>query len=275
MRLKTIQVLLGIVLCNLAQSVFSQQPTDAKAVEAKFQTEVAARIEKPYQAAVAGLNKDYLASVERARSTAQQKGALDEALALQAEAERISKGTAPPSEDDDKTPASLRNLRSAYRRTFAKLESDKAARLRPFADSHIAALNAIIAELTRQGKLAEATEARAIIERIKDAGPQTGRPLKEFLVGTKWLWNGSPANELAFLEDGTVGLADWTNRGLVTGWKVSGKNTVKLTILKGRENNTTATLDFSEDRTSFTGIDFNGRTEITKSPRVTASVSTQ
>jgi hypothetical protein len=174
-------------------------------------------------------------------------------------------------EDDGKTPSSLKNLRSTYRRSLARLESEKSIRLRPVAESHIAALNSMISELTRQGQLAEAKKARDIIERIKDFGPQSDRPLKEFLGGTKWLWYGSPANELTFLEDGTIGFTEWTNKGLVTGWKVTAKNGVKLTILKGRENNMTATLDFSEDRSSFTGIDFNGRSQIVKSPRAPAS----
>jgi hypothetical protein len=73
---------------------------------------------------------------------------------------------------------------------------------------------------------------------------------------------------MTFREDGTIEVADWTNKGLVTGWKVTGKNQVKLSILKGRTDKLTATLVFASDRGSFTGMDFNGSTPIAKSPRV-------
>jgi hypothetical protein len=73
---------------------------------------------------------------------------------------------------------------------------------------------------------------------------------------------------MTFLADGTVALTDWTRKGLVTGWKVVGKNGVKLSILKGRDHSKTASLDFADDRASFTGTDFNGKAQIAKSPLV-------
>jgi hypothetical protein len=128
-----------------------------------------------------------------------------------------------------------------------------------------------------------AAEALAIIEdpngRIgkgkmqpgRGAGPQAQaqdqNSLDAFLVGTKWLWHGSPRNAIIFKEDGTIEFPNNTNTGLVTRWEVTGKNQVKLNILKGRTTNTTATLEFASDRRSFTGIDFNGSSAIARSPR--------
>ncbi|MDD5519451.1 MAG: hypothetical protein PHI84_01395 [Kiritimatiellae bacterium] len=90
-------------------------------------------------------------------------------------------------------------------------------------------------------------------------------PFKDFLVGTKWYWNGSEV--LEFRKDGTVGHDGWERRGLVTGWEISGPSQVRFTILKGRNTLLHAYLDFSEDRQYFTGKDYGG-TALRRSQKV-------
>jgi hypothetical protein len=100
-----------------------------------------------------------------------------------------------------------------------------------------------------------------------DTAADKSKPLAEFLAGTKWLWYARAIDVLEFRPDGKVELADWTRRGLVTGWEATGPNQVTLKIISGRTNNLTATLIFSDDRTSFTGTDFTRGRQIAKSPR--------
>ncbi len=94
-----------------------------------------------------------------------------------------------------------------------------------------------------------------------------------FLPGTIWLWDGEKGENMEFLKDGTVAQATWTRTGLKTGWEVVGPHEVKLTILSGRKNNMTASLIFAEDRTSFTGKNFNPKDKLRKSPWVTEAAT--
>lgn len=100
------------------------------------------------------------------------------------------------------------------------------------------------------------------------AAADKSKPLDEILPGTRWLWFGSRDRVLEFQKDGKVGLDDWTRQGLVTGWQLTGPSEVTLSILSGRKKNLTATLNFSDDRRSFTGLDFDAKRVIAKSPRV-------
>src|SRR5688572_17663867 len=117
--MRIVIMLLGCALLVASVPVFAQQPLppDVQALEQKFQTDSQAKAHRPYEAALADLNKKYLESLERARLAAQQRGRLEEALAITTEAERISKGEVLP-EDDDTTPESLKSLRVTYRKTL-------------------------------------------------------------------------------------------------------------------------------------------------------------
>ena len=101
------------------------------------------------------------------------------------------------------------------------------------------------------------------------AQPDT-RPLEQFLVGTKWRWRGSGASqhEVTFLGDGTLEMEDWTRQGLVTGWRQISPNEVELTIMQGRNKNATTTITFTEDRSSFSGMDYDKKHMISMSPRI-------
>ena len=195
----------------------------------------------------------------------------EDALAITEEALRITHGTPIPTEDDAKTPASLKSLRIVYRKAMAKLDADRSQRFRPVIAAYTASLYPLRVQLTKAGRLADAAVIQSRIDQVQnESSPEisTAKGLHDYLVGTKWLWYGNKNNELTFSKDGTVEMAQWTKMGLVTGWKVDGKKGVKLSILKGRENNMTATLEFADDLASFTGIDFNGRTPISKSPKL-------
>jgi hypothetical protein len=133
-------------------------------LEASFKARHETAAQKPFLAAVAVLNKSYLANgITRARAAAQ---ATDEIAALDAEKATIEKGDAVPAEDAEGTPESLKALRGTYRAAFAKLEADRAKAAAPLYDIYLKALDAYVIELTRADKIKEAQEVQALRERI-------------------------------------------------------------------------------------------------------------
>jgi hypothetical protein len=88
------------------------------------------------------------------------------------------------------------------------------------------------------------------------------KPLTGFLSGTKWFWQDRKDHILEFRKDGTASLDYWT---LPTDWKVTGPNEVTFTMHFKTENKT-ATITFTDDRTSFSGTQFRGGV-ISKSSR--------
>ena len=95
------------------------------------------------------------------------------------------------------------------------------------------------------------------------AAEEKAKPLAEFLAGTRWFWEGSKDHVLEFREDGTVRLDYWT---LPTDWRVTGSRQVTFTM-HFKNQNKTAIVTFTDDRSSFSGIQFNKRGVIAKSPR--------
>jgi hypothetical protein len=94
-------------------------------------------------------------------------------------------------------------------------------------------------------------------------GDENGKPLREFLAGTRWYWEGSRQHILEFRRDGIAHLDYWT---LPTDWRVTGPNKVTFTMHFKNENKT-AVVTFTEDRSSFSGTQFRGGV-IAKCPRV-------
>jgi len=111
-------------------------------------------------AAVAELDKKYIAKLEQAQQTAQQAGKLDEALALDEEKKAVSSGSGVPGEDDDKTPDMLRKMHAIYRAEIAKLEVVRARNHKPLRDAYASDLDALVARLTKDGKLKESMTVR-------------------------------------------------------------------------------------------------------------------
>jgi formylglycine-generating enzyme required for sulfatase activity len=111
-------------------------------------------------AAVAELDKKYIAKLEQAQQTAQQAGKLDEALALDEEKKAVSSGSGVPGEDDDKTPDMLRKMHAIYRAEIAKLEVVRARNHQPWRDAYASDLDALVARLTKDGKLKESMTVR-------------------------------------------------------------------------------------------------------------------
>jgi formylglycine-generating enzyme required for sulfatase activity len=116
----------------------------------------------PRLAAVAELDKKYIAKLEQAQQTAQQTGKLDEALAIDEEKKAVSSGSGV--EDDDKTPDMLKKMRAIYRAEIAKLELVRARNHKPLRDDYASELDALVLRLTKDGKLKEAMTVRKFRE---------------------------------------------------------------------------------------------------------------
>lgn len=240
-------------------------------LEKQFDSKVEAEVTNSYKAAVDDLNKKYLAALDRLRQSAQQAAKLDEALAVTAEMDRVKKGENDPVQDDSKVSPALKNLASTYRTSLVRLNSERDAKARPLNETYARALEDLITTLTKEGKLEEAKSAREKLAQIKTTTqpvPSGQAPLQEYLVGTKWWWNGNKTWEMTFKADGTVEMGDWTRKGLVTGWRVVNPKEVRLTILRGRTTNKVATLVFADDRESFSGTDFDRKHAVAKSDRI-------
>jgi hypothetical protein len=133
-------------------------------LEASFKARHETAAQKPFLAAVAVLNKSYVANgITRARAAAQDADAI---AALDAEKAAIEKGGAVPAEDAEGTPESLKALRGTYRAALAKLEADRAKAAAPLYDIYLKALDAYVIELTRADKIKEAQEMQELRERI-------------------------------------------------------------------------------------------------------------
>lgn len=141
---------------------------------AGFKARYEADAQKPYLAAVAALNQSYVSNgIGRARSTAQQKGALDEVTALDAEKARIQKHEALPPADLETLPASLKALRATYRAALAKIEDDRTKRAAPLYELYLGALDSYVGELTRENKIDEALKVKTLRDDIAAQKPKT------------------------------------------------------------------------------------------------------
>jgi len=133
-------------------------------LDASFKARYETDAQKPFLAAVAALNKSYVANgINRAHAAAQTA---DEIAALDAEKTTIEKGAGVPAEDAEGTPESLKTLRGTYRAAFVKLEADRTKAAAPLYDIYLKALDAYVIELTRADKIKEAQEVQALRERI-------------------------------------------------------------------------------------------------------------
>ncbi len=89
--------------------------------KATFQREAAG----PFEAGVAKLKEQYLAAVDANLTTLSKSGKIEEAVLFRDERVRFGLRDGVPDEDDAATPATLKQMRAAYRTQFAKLDKDR------------------------------------------------------------------------------------------------------------------------------------------------------
>jgi len=136
---------------------------------------------------VAKLNTSYIGGIGKKIAEEKAAGHLDAILALEAEKQNVervfnslsaggatagnelkTRSTSPvPDEDDEKTPASLKALRTIYREQFAKLAATRAANLQALTDPLDKRLAAMETGFTKADRLADAKVVRGYREALE------------------------------------------------------------------------------------------------------------
>ena len=150
-------LLLGLVLLPLvavAQDKDVPVP-ELEALKKEYDLLVTSK-DGPQVAAVAELDKKYIAGLDRGQETAQEEGKLDDALAIALEKKAISSGGGVPALDAAETPPVLKKMHAIYRSEVAKLELSRANNLKPLRDAYVKKLVTLAMSLTKSGKLEEA-----------------------------------------------------------------------------------------------------------------------
>ena len=147
-----------IVFVAQASATYSQvaDVPELKALMDEFGSSVQQGAGVVYQTAVNELNAKYTAALERQLKTAQDTVKLEEALAYKSEIKTVEEAGTIVAEDDANTSATLKKLRSVYRQSAAKLDSDKNAAIAPLVKSLTKSIDQLIASLTKGGRLEEA-----------------------------------------------------------------------------------------------------------------------
>ncbi|MBE2287446.1 MAG: protein kinase [Prosthecobacter sp.] len=117
-----------------------------------------------FKAALATLNTQFTAALDRAAVQTQQRGQLDDVLILQAEAKRMKEAPSAPELDDDSTPAVLKPLYATYRKSLAKLTADRDARTKPAVEDYQKKLTAYQTQLTKAGDISGAVKVKEVIQ---------------------------------------------------------------------------------------------------------------
>jgi hypothetical protein len=153
----------AIVFANCAYSQTAPIPEVAE-VQAKYDEKVGLEVLRPHELAVADLNAKFAAALERAQEAAQKAGNLDDAFVFKTEKEAALSGQYMPPQDDAKTPASLKTMRSTYRAALGRLELDRDKKLRPLKDAYARSLEALMLTMTKGGRLEEAMALKKMRE---------------------------------------------------------------------------------------------------------------
>jgi hypothetical protein len=119
-----------------------------------------------------------------------------------------------------------------------------------------------VKDLTKAGKLTEAETLQAelkefrnkITGNLRPADVTTKEDLQRYLAGTVWEWDGA----LVLRPEGYVEQKEWAKNGIVLRWEALDRRTAIMILEKGRDDNKTCVMTFSEDLTEFRGYGFKG-----------------
>ena len=146
---------------------------ELKALHEQFVKLTAERVTAPFEAEVAKLNAGYVGGIDREIASEKKAGRLDGVIALEAEKKLIADKLPIPAEDDEKTTEALKKLRAIYRDAYAQLEATRAANLKALTDPLIVRLKALVADLTRQDRVADAKKVREYREALEQGSAAT------------------------------------------------------------------------------------------------------
>ena len=133
--------------------------------EPQWQAAFVLEVSAPFEKAAADLQKQYLSALDTQLATATRTGHLYDSVAFRDEIQRMNGGGV-RFEDDSSTPAALKAVRSGYRKNFAILETDRAAKARVVHARYDAILAQNQALLTQRQRFDEALLLKAKREEL-------------------------------------------------------------------------------------------------------------
>jgi serine/threonine protein kinase len=129
----------------------------------------AERVTAVFAADVTKLNAGYVGGIDRKIAEEKAAGHLEGILALEAEKKLVAGRQLIPAEDDDKTTASLKSLRTIYREAYAKLEAARAANLKVLIDPLTVRLQQLETDLTKLDRINDAKTVREYRETLAES----------------------------------------------------------------------------------------------------------
>lgn len=161
MNLRPLLLPFAIVISSFGLSLYGAPPSELTVLRQQYEKAVIA----PHAAAEADLDAKFIAALGNAATAAKQAGKLEEVLAIQDDQKRLTEKLPLP-DDDEKTPESLKKLRTIYRDQLAKLEAQRTANHTALLPAYTARLKELEATLTKADRIEEAKEIKTYRERL-------------------------------------------------------------------------------------------------------------
>jgi hypothetical protein len=155
------------LLFAISPALFAAQPPELTVVQQQYERAVLA----PHAAAKADLDTKFIAALGNAVAAAKQAGKLDDVLAIQDDQKRLTEKLPLP-DDDDKTPESLKKLRTIYRDQLVNLEARRTASHNALLPAYSARLKGLEATLTKADRIEEAKEIKTYREGLEVGGAE-------------------------------------------------------------------------------------------------------
>ncbi len=131
------------------------QAQDLKTVKGIYENNAEA-IRSGFQPKFDGLQQQYLKSLEVLKAGAQSRGDFTKTSAASDEIERFQKAKSLPATPDESAIPEIKALQSAYVKQYNRLETDMTAQLGALTTKYEQALDRLLKELTKAGKMVEA-----------------------------------------------------------------------------------------------------------------------
>ena len=163
-------LLLFVILQSALVFLLAAPPPELTVLRQQYEQSYAERVITVHEASVSALNVKFTAALDTASTAAQQAGKLDDVLAIQEDKKRLAENLAIPA-DDEKTPETLKKLRTIYREQVRKLEDARAAAIATLLPGYQTKLQDLETMLTKAGRIEEAKELRVYREGLGGGAP--------------------------------------------------------------------------------------------------------
>jgi hypothetical protein len=169
----------------MATVISAQQtalPPELGALNQQFIKLQKEHVTAPFESDLVILNTGYLGAIDKAMSAEKAAANLDGILALEAEKKLVTEKhllaekLPLPQTDDQKTSAVVKNLRSIYRTSHAKLEAQRLKNQQGLVAPLKVRLKQMEADLIKSDRIADAKTVRSYREALAEEAPAAGEP---------------------------------------------------------------------------------------------------